>query len=1303
MHFNTKYIFKGDTEKDIIGKINYNFDQVLSFAIGPDGHSGPIGPTGIYGPAGRRGATGANGIRASIWYKQITEPTGYNNTNDIWIDSSVSDGDIKVFNYPLANNLWQSSGYSLLNSRYFKSYPYIQGPGGASEKYAIGFKFPGGITGSANTSLLINDSGSSSIGSNPNNSKVVVSTLDQIDRPIMTFAKNGAISDDVPSFYWNSVGLNSGLKFDSGGSFYMTTNLDFSIDSDLARTIISSDSCTFTSSNGTFSIYGDGDFHLRSNISVGVGGILSIDSLNLGISASSFIYSGTVTITSPLTSTYILTSNPSSASYSGGISAKVTSTVNESFNFSDYTGFPILSNKPSGSVSSGSFGQTIFGSTGGVTGGTGGPFSYHVKKVKEVRQPTTTLNARKYLTTTSTNLLNVLDISSNTNWYNENIIATPTNYTDVNNDNIGSYKVGTSDADFKYKSSVATLYGSGFKNGLTGFDQFNALVTDFYRLGDGSTIFVGSFKYYNEQPIKTGSLNNVLGICKVNSDGTLDTTFRTNISNTFNIYANGGYINGILVDEYASGSGRIFIYGAFSYIAGSTIRTGIASFDLNGVQDTTFGNNVGTGFEAGKEVIKAIIDDNDNTIVAVGNFTSYNALTKYKLIKIKYGGSDRGVRLSTFLPNANHGFFLTNDIPTCLDILPTGNIIIGGTFTSYKSGTLASSTAIATVYPINIIEIRSFGGASVVSTGISNMSYQLKSATDYVITAIKSVSDFGSTRKIYIGGSFIAINGNAYNRIAKISTNGASTGTTSGVFTLDTAYSPGTGFDDVIYDFIHDPATNSSLYVGGRFTTFRGTQSPGFVRLTYDGALDPSASINHNVISPKTVQAYYEFTLGLVRKMYVSPTSGGDDEFLYAGGFLNTVFSVPGAGGGVYLRLPSSISTDGYIPVYTDNTTTNYRVFLNDIGNNANAHYIKGIIFDAGLPTPVTSYVDFSSSTGCQYVDLMWVSKSSTARLSPRLFYKNCQGVSGYVDFGASGVYSAAGNPAANTNQAVSVNWSFSRQQTGSFTVYKNGTSLSNQSLNRAVSGNGTLPYSIGDKIYALVSSGGLSSGYIGNSATLSIIKKSLTTGVDTAIFYNSNSDDAGIITNYSNPVTVESGYAYYIQGIATSTSMGGGCCFVGDTKITMADGLIKNIEDIRAGDLILTYDPETLLIKKPGEVTSIESPIKDDIIEFILSNGTTIEATTEHPFWVIGKGWASYSPERTMLDHKMDVAKIEKDDMLLDVKGNHVILLDMKDNNIEFKKVYNILMSEGYHTYYANDILVHNKLMYNGGGGGVS
>jgi hypothetical protein len=1088
MHFNSKYIFKGDTEKEIIGKINYNFDQILSFAIGPDGHQGPIGPTGIYGPAGRRGASGDAGIRASKWYKQITEPTGNNNTNDIWIDSSVSDGNIKVFNYPLANNQWQDSGYTFLNSKYFKSYQYILGPGGASDKYAIGFKYPGGITGSANTSLLINDSHSSSIGANPNNSKVVVSTLDQVDRPIMSFSKNGAISDDVPSFYWDSAGYNSGLKFDTGGSLYMTTNLDFSIDSDLARTIIASDYCNFRGSNGTFAIGGSGDFHLRSNISVGIGGFLNFTSTNLSLTASSFIYRGSVTITSPLTSTYILTSSPSSVSYSGGISADVTDGVGESFNFSDYTGNPILSNRPAGSVTSGNFAQTIFGSTGGLTGGTGGPFSYHVKKVREIRQATTTLNARKYLTTDNTNLLNVFDISTNTNWNNENIIATPTNFTDVSNDNIASYKIGTSDADFKYKSSVATLYGSGFKNGLTSFDQFNALVTDFYRLSDGSTIFVGSFKYYNDQPVKNGTLNNVLGICKINSDGTLDTQFRTNITNTITPYANGGSINGILVDENAeSGAGRIFIYGSFQYIAGSTIRTGIASFGLTGIQDTTFGTNVGTGFTSGTGVNKAILDfDGTNyNIVAVGNFTSYDGSIKYKLIKIYYitiGTRYKGKRNTAFLPNSNDGFPLPADVPACLAIVPVSrNIIIGGSFTGYTfTGGNVSSSGVQ-----NVIEIKNSNGEiraalfyPTVPTG-AVMTYSLKSPSDFAVTAIKPVSELGSYY-IYIGGSFSAIGTTPFNRIAKFRT--TATANTVGIFYPEnTTFFPGTGFDDVIYDFVQDPSTDQRLYVGGRFTTYRGIQSSGFTRIMYNGAVDTDASTNHSVVSPKTVQPSYEYALGLVRKMYVSPAIAGDNEFLYAGGFLNTIFSVPGAGGGIYLRLPSSISTDGYIPVYTDNTTTNYRVFLNDIGNDARAHYIKGIIFDAGLPTPVTSYVDFSSTgvTGCQYVDLMWASKSSTARTSPRLFYKNCQGVSGYVDFGASGVYSVAGANTTNTSQSVSVKWGFSKQQTGGFTLYKNGTALSNQVISRPISGNGILAYDVGDKIYASVFSGGLLAGYV--------------------------------------------------------------------------------------------------------------------------------------------------------------------------------------------------------------------------------
>ena len=1133
MHFNTKYIFKGDTEKEVTGKINYNFDQILSFAVGPDGHQGPIGPTGIYGPAGKRGSSGATGIRASAWYKQPTEPIQNLITNDIWVDTSVSDGDIKVFNYPVANNQWQDSGYAFFNSRYFQSYSYIEGPGGSTDKNVIGFKYPGGITGSADTSLLINDSKSSNAGANPNNSKVLVSTLDQVDRPIMSFSKNGEVSNDVPSFYWNALGSDAGLKFESGGSLYAASDLDFSIDSGLARTLITSNSCNFSAESGGFNVSGDGDFHFNSNISIGSGAFLNVSSSNLSLGASSFVYKGTLTISSPLTSTYILDSSPPSAAYNGGISALVKPGVVESFNFSDYTGNPILSNKPSGSVSSGNFAQTIFGSTGGLTGGTGGPFSYHVKKVKEIRQDTTTLSAKNYLTPISANLTNVFDISANTNWDIENILATPTSYSLGVVDNIASYKVGNLDANLNYKQSTATKYGTGFKNGLTGFDPFNGLVNDMVRLSDGSTIFVGNFKIYNEQAVGFGT--NILGICKVNADGTLNTTFRQNISTTFGltIEANGGgSVSGILANEPAN---RIYVYGAFEYktsLYSSTAR-GIISFDLNGLIDSTFVTNVSGGFVSGSPT-KAIMDTSDKTLAMIGTFYSYNGNVRQKVIKLRYDPTsvDRGRPLNTFLLYSGGGFVYGNTVPSCLDILPSGNIIIGGTFSSYSYRT-------GFVYATqNVVEIDKTTGAMMAHTGLGSMTYSLKASTDFAVTAIKSAGSNG----IYIGGSFTDIGGNTCNRIARFTTS-ASAGAV-GTFTLDTGYSTGTGFNDVIYDFIQDNS-NSNLYVGGRFTTYRGTYSPGFIRILSDGLVDTTVTTEHNLVNPKTIVPSYEYSLGLVRKMYLNSLTG---DFIYVGGFLNSTFNLAGSGdgNGIYLRLPSSISSlNGYAPVYKDNTTTNYKIFINDISNSANPHYIKGIVFDTGLPAAATtSYVNFSliGLTGCQYVDLMWASKSSTANPSPRLFYKNCQGISGYVDFGLTGVYSVDGPVTINTGQPVTVSWSFSGSTNRTiadktrFAINKNGTSPSTEIYSTAKSSSGDLSNcSVGDRIYVSVTADRGLSGSILDYAKLTILKTSISTGVETVIFQKDNTAGEANVNNGSEPVTLESGYLYDI--IATAQS----------------------------------------------------------------------------------------------------------------------------------------------------------------------
>ena len=41
-------------------------------------------------------------------------------------------------------------------------------------------------------------------------------------------------------------------------------------------------------------------------------------------------------------------------------------------------------------------------------------------------------------------------------------------------------------------------------------------------------------------------------------------------------------------------------------------------------------------------------------------------------------------------------------------------------------------------------------------------------------------------------------------------------------------------------------------------------------------------------------------------------------------------------------------------------------------------------------------------------------------------------------------------------------------------------------------------------------------------------------------------------------------------------------CCFVKGTKITMFDYTTKNIEDVKIGDIVITYNEETKL-QEPG------------------------------------------------------------------------------------------------------------------------
>jgi hypothetical protein len=419
MGFNTKYIFKGDSKNEIVEKINYNFNQIISFAAGPNGTSGPRGATGTRGPAGKKGSTGSTGERAINWFKQSTTPTGSINEFDLWINTSSGNGQVNAYG---ATGSWNFTGFSIFDSKYFSTYSWILGPGGLKDKYVIRLS---DTSNAESQTLVISDRILSSTTSNPNKSKVVISTADQTDQPILSFGKSGSISNSVPSFYWESSGQNTDLSFRSDGDFDINSLLTFGIDVSLASILLRGNS--FNSNSSTFKLIGNGDFDFFSNVTLGAGGNFLVSSTNLTVTGQYFNYSQPLRISGSDPGSYVINDVPVIAQNSAGVYLEVSSRSSYSFRFDDFTGNPIFSGNPGGTAGTGNFAQTVFGSTGGISGGTGGPYFYHVQKTGSVSLPPITLSAFTYPSdVVGTIYNNVVDISNPTIWDRNVILVTPT-------------------------------------------------------------------------------------------------------------------------------------------------------------------------------------------------------------------------------------------------------------------------------------------------------------------------------------------------------------------------------------------------------------------------------------------------------------------------------------------------------------------------------------------------------------------------------------------------------------------------------------------------------------------------------------------------------------------------------------------------------------------------------------------------------------------------------------------------------------------------------------------------------------
>jgi hypothetical protein len=138
-----------------------------------------------------------------------------------------------------------------------------------------------------------------------------------------------------------------------------------------------------------------------------------------------------------------------------------------------------------------------------------------------------------------------------------------------------------------------------------------------------------------------------------------------------------------------------------------------------------------------------------------------------------------------------------------------------------------------------------------------------------------------------------------------------------------------------------------------------------------------------------------------------------------------------------------------------------------------------------------------------------------------------------------------------------------------------------------------------------------------------------------------------------------------------------------------MADGTYKAIENVKEGDLVLSRDEETGKVEGK-KVLSTSAVRSSETVVLRLSDGGTIEATLEHPFYVKGKGFV---PAKSLGigteiviragDGKIDAKGVKKSSSRFS-SGTSVLRVvgTSRRQHLEDVPVYNFIV-EDFHTYF--------------------
>jgi uncharacterized delta-60 repeat protein len=264
------------------------------------------------------------------------------------------------------------------------------------------------------------------------------------------------------------------------------------------------------------------------------------------------------------------------------------------------------------------------------------------------------------------------------------------------------------------------------------------------------------------------------------------------IDNSFNI---GTGFNSSLITTTIQNDGKIICGGSYSTYNNASVNR-ICRLNNNGTIDASF--IIGNGFELSNGTcnVTATAIQNDNKILAVGTFDSYNGTAIYNIARLNPNGA---IDLQF---NTGSGF---NGTPRVILIQSDGKIIIGGSFSSYN-GFPAS----------NIVRLN--------SDGTIDTYFDFGSGFNSEVRAITIQND----GKIIVAGAFTNYNGTSKNRIIRLNQNG----------TFDSSFNVGLGLDNTVYSMAIQ--NDGKIVCGGLFLNANGISANNIVRFNIDGSNDLS-------------------------------------------------------------------------------------------------------------------------------------------------------------------------------------------------------------------------------------------------------------------------------------------------------------------------------------------------------------------------------------------------------------------------------------------------------------------------------